>query len=370
MIKNNRTLAFILSLITFNVSAAEPLDLSRYASVTPITVEGIVTPKVVRIASNQVYDAQNVLVNGAGESIPFTWIRTTQKVAGTSVEVSETSSVFQGHVSDLTDGDRSTSLAFDPLAKVQPSMVLNFEELTEVAGVSVAIDEGIIAPLFVSVYGDFGDGVWVPLILLQNFAYHLPFPKVDVKRLKIEYQTRHFLRINEVSVSGQDVAERKDELVFFAEEGATYQLYSGARFGYKRHTPKRPQRLGTDINTPVFPMAARGSNPGFDNDFDNDGLTDDEDYCPKVVDSTNADIDKNGLGDVCEDPDQDNAISSKDNCPYVSNPDQKDSDLDGIGDACDKVEDRASENSDMLLYLVFGLAALMLMFLVFRSAKK
>lgn len=370
MIKNNLLLSAAVFLLFLPLTEASALDLSRYESVTPIKVEGIVTPKVARFATSEVYDHKTVLVNEVGDSIAHTWIRKTEKVKGTDVAIEEVSSTFKGHKTNLTDGDRSTSLAFDPLDKSQPSMILTFPELTEVSGVSVAIDEGIIAPLFVSVYGDFGNGEWVPLISLQSFAYHLPFPKVDVKRLQIEYTTRHFLRINEVSVSGQDVAERKDELVFYAEEGAEYSLYSDAKFGYKRHTPQALQRLNTSDRTPLFSLGTKTFNQSFDDDFDNDGLSDFDDFCPKVADSTNADIDGNGLGDVCEDPDQDNKISSKDNCPYVSNPDQKDSDADGTGDLCDKTDDRVSEHSDYLIYVIFGLAALMLIWLIFRSAKK
>ena len=49
------------------------------------------------------------------------------------------------------------------------------------------------------------------------------------------------------------------------------------------------------------------------------------DNCVNVVNPTQADVDNDGRGDLC------------DNCPIVYNPTQTDSDGDGNGDACDSV---------------------------------
>ena len=59
-----------------------------------------------------------------------------------------------------------------------------------------------------------------------------------------------------------------------------------------------------------------------DQDWDNDGFTDDVDLCPRCRTDENTDMDMDGIGDAC------------DNCPRVSNPDQTDSDRNGRGDAC------------------------------------
>lgn len=58
-------------------------------------------------------------------------------------------------------------------------------------------------------------------------------------------------------------------------------------------------------------------------DTDGDGLFDDDDNCPNVINGEQKDSDNDTVGDKC------------DNCIKVSNLDQTDSDQDGIGDACE-----------------------------------
>jgi hypothetical protein len=58
-------------------------------------------------------------------------------------------------------------------------------------------------------------------------------------------------------------------------------------------------------------------------DADDDGIADQNDNCPFVMNADQKDFDNDGIGDAC------------DNCPNAINADQKDSDNDGIGDACD-----------------------------------
>ncbi len=58
-------------------------------------------------------------------------------------------------------------------------------------------------------------------------------------------------------------------------------------------------------------------------DFDGDGVADDNDNCPFEANPLQEDADIDEVGDTC------------DNCWSDYNPDQEDADLDGIGDACD-----------------------------------
>ena len=75
---------------------------------------------------------------------------------------------------------------------------------------------------------------------------------------------------------------------------------------------------------------------GYYVDTDTDGVLDCVDNCPSNYNPTQADLDRDGLGDACDpDIDGDGVLNSADNCPSTYNPTQTDTDHDGIGDACD-----------------------------------
>ena len=77
-----------------------------------------------------------------------------------------------------------------------------------------------------------------------------------------------------------------------------------------------------------------------DTDFDNDGIEDSLDNCPRVANPDQADDDNDGIGNACDhDRDGDGIDDGSDNCPSVANHNQIDTDGDGQGDACDPDDD-------------------------------
>lgn len=82
------------------------------------------------------------------------------------------------------------------------------------------------------------------------------------------------------------------------------------------------------------------------NDRDCDGVTDEVDNCPLVVNPDIADVDGDGLGDACDpcafpgaspvdDDDADGVVDALDVCPGYPDDQARAQDADGIGDACD-----------------------------------
>lgn len=76
-------------------------------------------------------------------------------------------------------------------------------------------------------------------------------------------------------------------------------------------------------------------------DGDGDGIADSRDNCPVDANADQADLDGDGIGDICDDDiDGDGAEEEGiDNCPLVANSDQANFDGDKDGDVCDTDDD-------------------------------
>ena len=74
-----------------------------------------------------------------------------------------------------------------------------------------------------------------------------------------------------------------------------------------------------------LPAACPGSLMDWDrDDTDSDGIPNLKDNCPDLANIDQADIDADGVGDICDpDIDGDGVVNENDDCPLIFNPEQK-----------------------------------------------
>ena len=349
-------------------SASFAADFSRFEFFREVHISGIFTPKIVRVEIPEEIFGKTILTDEKGNPIFHRIFSERENLPTPAVFVESASSAFQSEKSAIADGNFKTSFAFSP-NDFEKSVVFDFPEKTEISRIFVNLDDGVIPPRTITISADFGDGKFQKIIDRKYFSAATKIPKISPKKIKIEFDSPHFLRIKEISFGLQSAVKPKNFAVFFAENDKKYRLFFGAHFGAK--TPKTKfQNLKIDEKTPTFVFGEKRKNQNFDADFDDDGIPDDADLCPRDPDPKNTDADQNGRGDACEDPDADGFPSAKDNCPFAYNPMQKDADADGIGDACDAAESRFSENHREILWLAMAGIVAILGFLMFRVSRK
>lgn len=86
-------------------------------------------------------------------------------------------------------------------------------------------------------------------------------------------------------------------------------------------------------------------------DTDNDEVPDSEDNCVLAANANQADLDHDGIGDVCDqDLDGDGILNADDNCPYFNNPDQAlvcTAEADGDGDGVANEQDNCPYQANL-----------------------
>jgi hypothetical protein len=123
-------------------------------------------------------------------------------------------------------------------------------------------------------------------------------------------------------------------------QGSTYSgTYRWA--SWIRDVGRRASQLGN------YTAPSWIGNGGATQDADLDGVPDISDNCIDVSNANQADLDRDGKGDVCDsDTDGDGLLDNVDSCPFIANADQRDTDGDSIGDACDNNLDGDTHNND------------------------
>jgi hypothetical protein len=203
-------------------------------------------------------------------------------------------------------------------------------------------------------------------VLYSGSSSSIKFPSVTVDSLQVDIVYDTNVRVNSISINSNEVT-KVSNIVFLAKPNQDYVLYSNPNHNFTTLVTN----LNSDASEVIGSLATAVANPILANpDKDQDGIIDSQDNCVYTSNTDQKDIDKNNIGDVCQDNDGDGVIDSLDNCPFDKNSNQLDIDRDGLGDICDKDDNRFLSNERWVLWVALGLAVLVVIVLTYKTVGK
>lgn len=268
----------------------------------------------------------------------------------------------------LSDKNTSTYVQYDIPSEGlhKTTWTLHYDKPVTSKKLLYTFDEYVILPQTVSVSA-LRNGTMQILVApkpVSDNRVWITFPETMAQDWLLTFTYNQPLRIAELGVelSGESTMEQY-MLQFLARPGSSYRLYTDPAI----NVPIRTQEyvsFSLSGNPLTQPLPKVLPNRFFQPpDQDRDGVLDQSDNCPSTMNVDQKDINRNGIGDACEDFDGDGEMNTTDNCPEHPNRAQQDSDGDGIGDQCDPDESRLTERLSWLPWLgivlgfgiVFGL---------------
>ncbi len=267
----------------------------------------------------------------------------------------------------LYDNNRSTYVQYDiPSEGLQKTTwTLHYDVPVRSKKLQHIFDEQATLPKTIS-FAAVVNGEYKILVATKPLtnSSSIVFPETTAQEWMLTFTYDQPLSITELGLelSAESTVEQ-NTLQFLARPGSSYKLYADPAINIPIQTEEYVS-FSLSGNPLTQPLPKRMSNPFFQPpDRDADGILDQSDNCPSTMNSDQKDINRNGIGDACEDFDGDGEMNTTDNCPEHPNRAQQDNDGDGIGDQCDPDESRLTERLSWLPWLgillgfgiVFGL---------------
>ncbi len=189
-----------------------------------------------------------------------------------------------------------------------------------------------------------------PKVVKDMFIYTYLFEeKISADSLSVRLSFDNILKVAEIEFF--DSSTQDTIYLFINDEcNRSYHMYYGDFGG--TFAARRRGDAGKNIPTVISP---EDRNPTYTEDFDSDGIANEQDNCVLVGNPDQKDINYNSVGDGCEDFDNDRILNTNDNCPDILNYNQMDVDKDGRGDACDTADNRLSERYSWVFYVIAAL---------------
>ena len=188
----------------------------------------------------------------------------------------------------------------------------------------------------------------------NNFHYELIFnQEINTNSLRLVLGYSDVLKIKEISFFEYIGGDSKSFGYFNINNNCveSFRFYFGEYGESNARSGAKNLPVEFDLSVNTF------RNSEYVDDFDGDGIKNDNDNCRDLPNPLQKDINYNNIGDACEDFDRDGIINLLDNCPEKSNYDQLDGDGDGIGNACDEDDGRFFEKYKYLTFIFAAIIA-------------
>jgi len=249
------------------------------------------------------------------------------------------------YIAHLNDGNYATALYFDSYTKGEMSIIIDAKENLKANNFSFLLKFS----------GDYSIRYFISL---DNVDYTevKDIEEFDFRYLKVTFKTKDKNGVASNKLLLQELNLKKSGVYTYLlkpNSSSRIQVYSiyecnneDVLYGVLRSVEAKTREtiFSTDINTTELSISLE-KNPEYNNDFDNDGILNDNDNCKFTVNESQVDLDGDFIGDACDydindknfyevDSDGDQIGNQLDNCPYIYNPLQRDGDADRKGDLC------------------------------------
>lgn len=274
----------------------------------------------------------------------------------------------------MYDKNLTTYVEFPlPETRIGGTAIITMTSATPEAlnGFTFSLDNNVALPTRVGVVASVEGADKTVLSPVAAFGQRVSFPRTVAKEWKITFWYDQPLRISELSFFAETGNLYERHVKFLAQPGEEYRLY--ARPDHQFSAPLASVAYNLSSVTPAISLSvgSMSSNPYYrPTDTDSDGVSDQQDNCPRLANPKQEDVNKNAVGDVCEDFDKDGLMNNADNCLNLPNADQRDTDGDGIGDKCDTEESRFTERHAWVPWVGMGTAVVVLIALFALTARK